>query len=82
MVGGGRSALYLADYTAPPKKLKVGGGQGEGDAAAASTASCLPRVTGSLFLCSPSKTMRGARWRTGSPGAAGWSMSGSVCFPH
>lgn len=33
--------LNLSDYIAPPKKLKLGGGQDGGDAAA-TRASCLP----------------------------------------
>lgn len=69
-------SLYLFDYTAPPK---VGGGQHEGDAAAA-TASCLPHVKGggdffflvfspeTMSLCRESSVTRELSGRTGSPG--------------
>lgn len=47
--GGWRAlCLNLSDGTAPPRKLKVGGGQDAADAAAAAAAamaSCLPHVT-------------------------------------
>lgn len=40
--------MNLSDYTTPPRKLKVGGGQDEGDAAAA-RASCLLHVREIFF---------------------------------
>lgn len=48
--------MNLSDYTAPPRKLKVGGGQDEGDAAAA-RASCLPPCHGGFFFVFPLKTV-------------------------
>lgn len=75
--------MYLGDYTAPPRKLKVGGGQNEGDAAAA-TASCLLRVM-EIFLFSLSdrgafatREAPPANWVDWFPWDIGCSMSGSV----
>lgn len=48
-MGGWRAlSLNLSYCTAPPQKLTVGGGQNEGDAAAA-RASCLPPCHGDCF---------------------------------
>ena len=44
--------MNLSDYTAPPRKLKVGGGQDGGEAGAA-RASCLPHVVEMFFVFPP-----------------------------
>ncbi len=83
--------MYLSDYTAPPRKLKVGGGQDEGYAAAAARASCLPHVM-EVFFLPPSKKLCSlfvimvplaherppANWKNWFPCDISLSVSGSV----